>query len=82
MEILAGIITIILLIFLLKLLSISIKIITKLALNGVLGLIILIIFNFFGESLFGIKIDISILNSIIVGILGIPGIIILLLFGN
>lgn len=54
-----------------------IKKIIKLIWNGVLGGITLLLFNFIGNY-FGLSIVINPLNSIIVGFLGVPGVILLL----
>ncbi|NLK44363.1 MAG: pro-sigmaK processing inhibitor BofA [Tissierellia bacterium] len=54
-----------------------IKKIVKLIFNGILGGIILLIFNFIGKF-FGLSIAINPLNAIIVGFLGVPGVILLL----
>ena len=58
-----------------KVLKISLKIFWKLF---VIGAAILLIINFFG-TVIGISISISFLSALIVGILGVPGVIILLL---
>ena len=47
--------------------------------NGVLGVILLTIFNYFG-ALFGITIGINLLTALIAGILGVPGVILMVLF--
>ena len=60
-----------------KLLVVPIKIIIKLLLNGIGGGIALFLFNLVG-GLFGAYIVINPLNAIIVGILGLPGVILLL----
>ncbi len=54
-----------------------IKKIVKLIFNGILGGITLLIFNFIGKF-FGLSIAINPLNAIIVGFLGVPGVILLL----
>ncbi len=54
------------------------KKIFKLIINGVLGGITLLIFNFIG-GYFGLNIIINPLNAIIVGLLGVPGVILLLI---
>lgn len=54
-----------------------IKKIVKLIVNGVLGGITLLVFNFIGNY-FGLNIAINPLNAIIVGFLGVPGVILLL----
>ena len=60
------------------LLVIPIKILIKLLINGVLGGIILFIFNLIG-GIFGLSIAINPLTAIIVGVLGIPGVILILI---
>ncbi len=70
----------ILLVFLLgKLLVWPIKKISKLVWNGVIGGITLVLFNLIG-GLVGLNIVITPLKAIVVGFLGIPGVILLLLF--
>ena len=59
------------------LLVIPIKFLIKLLLNAILGGILLFVFNFIG-GLFGLSIAINPFNAVIVGILGIPGVILLL----
>lgn len=54
------------------------KKILKLIANGVLGGITLLLFNFIG-GFFGLNIIINPLNAIIVGFLGVPGVILLLI---
>lgn len=60
------------------LLVIPIKILVKLLLNGIFGGLLLFVFNLVG-GLFGLFIAINPLNAIIVGFLGIPGVILLLI---
>lgn len=54
-----------------------IKKILKLIVNGVLGGLTLLLFNFIGQH-FGLGIVINPFNAIIVGFLGVPGVILLL----
>lgn len=60
-----------------KLLAVPLKIIWKLFLNALLGAVVLLIFNFFG-GFFSLSIPITPLNSLITGVLGIAGVILLL----
>ncbi|WFA08479.1 pro-sigmaK processing inhibitor BofA family protein [Tissierella sp. Yu-01] len=60
------------------LLVIPIKFLIKLLLNAILGGILLFVFNLIG-GLFGLSIAINPFNAVIVGILGIPGVILLLI---
>lgn len=55
-----------------------IKKIFKLIGNGILGGLTLLLFNFIGKF-FGLSIAINPLNAIIVGFLGVPGVILLLI---
>lgn len=61
-----------------KIFIIPIKLILKLIFNSILGLIFILVINIVGE-MFSIHIAINILTCIIVGFLGIPGAIVLLL---
>lgn len=59
-------------------LVIPIKVIFKLIVNGIIGGVILFLFNLIG-GLFGLAIAINPLNAIIVGLLGVPGVVLLLI---
>ncbi len=59
-------------------LNLNIRRIIELAINIVLGILILWLLNKFGGSL-GISIPINVITALVVGILGIPGVIILVL---
>lgn len=61
-----------------RLLKAPIKLVFKLLLHTLLGFAALFIFNFVG-SWTGISLGINWLNAVIVGVLGIPGVILLLL---
>lgn len=63
------------------LLVIPIKVIIKLIVNGVIGGILLVIFNLIG-GLIGLNLIINPLSAIIAGLLGVPGIILLLIVQN
>lgn len=60
------------------LLVIPLKVIFKLIINGIIGGLILFLFNLIG-GLFGLGIAINPLNAIIVGLLGVPGVVLLLI---
>lgn len=60
------------------LLVIPIKILIKLLINGLIGGLLLFVFNLVG-GIFGLSILINPLNAIIVGILGVPGVILILI---
>ncbi|WP_461207428.1 pro-sigmaK processing inhibitor BofA family protein [Clostridium sp. DL1XJH146] len=70
---------IILLYLLGKFLAIPLKILWKLIVNGILGGVLLLIFNFFG-SYFGMVLGINIVTCLIAGFFGIPGIIFMVVF--
>ncbi|MTI48797.1 MAG: pro-sigmaK processing inhibitor BofA [Firmicutes bacterium] len=75
--ILAYVFGLILLYFIGWILIVPIKIIGKLIINGILGGIALIIVNFIGGFL-NFSIGINPINAVIVGFLGIPGLILLI----
>lgn len=61
-----------------KLLLVPLKIVWKLVVNALIGGITLIIINFIG-GFFGFSIDINIITALVTGILGAPGVVIILL---
>lgn len=60
-----------------KLLAKPIRFILKLLLNTVLGFVLLWLINFFGGTV-GIELELNLVNALIVGFLGIPGVLLLL----
>ena len=54
------------------------KRVLELIINAILGLVILWLLNTFGASL-GINIPLNIITALVVGVLGVPGVIILVL---
>ena len=64
-------------IIVLRLLAKPIRFIFKMLINTVLGFILLWLINFFGGRI-GISLDLSLLNALVVGVLGIPGVLLLL----
>ncbi len=59
----------------LKLLALPMKLIIKLVINGLVGGLIIFLVNLVGLN-FGFTIDLNWLTAIIVGILGVPGVVI------
>lgn len=78
MSIILGIIAILFLYIVLKIFRVSLPVIMKLLWNGAIGLVLLFIFNVLG-SMFGLNIEINVLNAIVAGLLGVPGIVLLLI---
>ena len=74
----AAIAGIILLIAVVRVFIAPIKIILKLAFNTVLGFAMLIALNYFGAYI-GIALGVNLINAVIVGIFGLPGLALLLL---
>ncbi len=64
-------------ILLLRILAKPFRFIFKLLLNTVLGFVLLWIINFFGGEI-GITLSLSLVNALVVGFLGIPGVLLLL----
>ncbi|MFY9214774.1 MAG: pro-sigmaK processing inhibitor BofA family protein [Tissierellaceae bacterium] len=77
-NIMAYIIGLVILYIVGMILVIPIRILTKLLINGLIGGLVLFLFNLFG-GLVGLSIVINPLNAIIVGILGVPGVVLLLI---
>ena len=61
-----------------KLLLVPIKIIWKLAVNAIVGGITLLLINFIG-GFFGLYIPINIITALTTGILGVPGVVMILI---
>lgn len=59
----------------LKLLALPMKLIIKLVINGLVGGLIIFLVNLIGAN-FGFTIDLNWITAIIVGILGVPGVVI------
>ncbi len=62
-----------------KLIKLPLKWAFKLLLHAAAGFVMLFLVNFFGSYL-GISLEMSWLNAIVSGVLGVPGVVILLLF--
>lgn len=63
-----------------KLLAWPVKKIVKLALNVIGGILLIFLVNTFGSNI-GITIPFNILTALIAGVLGIPGVVLLILLG-
>lgn len=59
------------------LLVLPIKLIVRLVVNGIIGAVALIIFNFFG-SYIGVTIGVNPITALIAGFLGIPGVLLMI----
>ena len=78
LTVIGLIIIVFVLIIFFKIIKKPIRLIFKLLLNTLLGFVVLIVFNLLG-SVFGFAIPISLISALVVGILGLPGLIILIL---
>ena len=74
----AIVICVLLVILLLKILKTPLKWAFKLLLNAASGFIALLVINFFGNFI-DLSLTVNWFNSIVVGILGLPGVVLLLL---
>ncbi len=77
-SILAFAFAALLLYVILRILLVPFKLIIKLVLNALVGGVLLIIFNFVGAPL-GLHVGINVITALVVGFLGIPGLILLIL---
>lgn len=75
MMILPILIGVAILFIVLKLLALPMKLIIKLVINGLVGGIIIFVVNLIGTN-FGFTIDLNWITALIVGILGVPGVVI------
>ena len=78
-NILALIVPVLIAIFVIKLLLSQVKLIWKLAVNSISGFICLWLLNL-ASGLTGIGFEINFITALVVGFLGIPGILLLLVF--
>ena len=78
-NILALIVPVLIAIFVIKLLLSQVKLVWKLAVNSISGFICLWLLNL-ASGLTGIVFEINFITTLVVGFLGIPGILLLLLF--
>ncbi len=74
----AVVICILLVVLLFKILKTPLKCVLKLLLNAVGGFIALVVLNFFG-AIFGLSLTVNLVNCLVAGILGLPGVVLLLL---
>ena len=85
MDALNTVLTVIIAVFLLwlviKIFATPIKWALKLLLNAIIGFIMLFIFNFLGGFI-GLSLSVGWVSAIVAGVLGVPGIILLLLIEN
>ncbi|NLC73163.1 MAG: pro-sigmaK processing inhibitor BofA [Ruminococcaceae bacterium] len=73
------IVGVLLFLLMLKVLSKPLKLVMKLFLNALSGLITLFLFNMIA-GFWNVSIDVTLLNAIVAGVLGIPGVILIILF--
>ena len=78
MEYLSFLVALIVLFLVLKIIAVPIKIIIKLMLNALAGGVVLFLINMIGAG-FGFVLDINWITSLIVGIFGVPGVILVIL---
>lgn len=72
-----GVLVVLFIVF--KVFSLSMKLFIKLLINAILGAVVLTVFNFFGDALFSFSLDINWLTALITGILGLPGVVLLVI---
>ena len=79
LTVIGLIIIVLVLIIFFKIIKKPIRLIFKLLLNTVLGFVILFVFNLIG-TIFDFSIPINLISVLVTGFLGLPGLIILILF--
>ena len=78
MEYLSFLVALIVLYIVLKIIAAPVKIIIKLMINAFVGGVVLFLINLVGAG-FGFALNITWLTSLIVGIFGVPGVVIVIL---
>ncbi len=78
MEYLSFLVALIVLYIVLKIIAVPVKIIIKLMINAFVGGVVLFLINLVGAS-FGFALNITWLTSLIVGIFGVPGVVLVIL---
>lgn len=78
MEYLSFLVALIVLYIVLKIIATPVKIIIKLMINAFVGGVVLFLINLVGTS-FGFVLNITWLTSLIVGIFGVPGVVLVIL---
>ena len=79
MEYLSFLVALIILYIVLKIIAAPVKIIIKLMINAFVGGVVLFLINLVGAG-FGFALNITWLTSLIVGIFGVPGVVLVILF--
>ena len=78
MEYLSFLVALIILYIILKIIAAPVKIIIKLMINAFVGGVVLFLINLVGAG-FGFALNITWLTSLIVGIFGVPGVVLVIL---
>ncbi len=77
--ILLAVAAVLLLALFIRIIRLPLKWLFKLALHAAIGFVALFVFNFLG-SFVGISLELNTFNAVVTGLLGVPGVILLLLF--
>ena len=77
--VIAGLLLLVVIFFAFKLIMKPAALLGKLIINSLIGLVLLLVVNYFGAR-FGIVLPVNIITILIAGFLGIPGIILLICF--
>ena len=78
LTVIGLIIIVLVLIIFFKIIKKPIRLIFKILLNTIFGFIILFFFNLIG-AIFGITVSISLINALVIGVFGLPGLAILII---
>ena len=62
-----------------RIIRLPLKLLAKAALHAAMGFVALFVLNFLG-SWIGVSLEMNLINALITGILGVPGVLILLIF--
>jgi len=70
---------ILVILFVAKLLSLPFRLVRKLTWNSLIGFLMLSAFNLVAELLLGFSLDINLIHTLVAGLFGIPGVVVLVI---
>ena len=76
-KIVSGLMIVIAAVLVFKLFSLPVRLLFRILLSTAAGFVLLVVFNYIGLR-FGLTLGINIVNALVIGVLGLPGLIVLI----
>lgn len=76
-KIVSGLMIVIAAVLVFKLFSLPVRLLFRILLSTAAGFVLLVVFNYIGMR-FGLTLGINIVNALVIGVLGLPGLIVLI----